>query len=211
MIAITSFVTSGPAEENCYFIYNEDHVLIIDPGNDFDYIQSKVAELGCLPVAILLTHTHYDHIGAVEATRHFYDIPVYVSPLEQSWLGSPIDNLSGAFRHSDMADIIVQPAEFEFTEKSYTLGGMTFEVRNTPGHSHGSVSFIFHDAQFVVTGDALFKGSIGRSDLPTGSMPQLIASVQTQLFTLPEDYAVYPGHREATTIGHEIKTNPFFN
>lgn len=211
MTEIKSFVTSGPAEENCYFIYNKTHLLIIDPGNDFDYIKEVIATLDRQPVAILLTHTHYDHIGAVEETRHFYDIPVYVSPLEQSWLGDPMANLSGALRHSDMADIVVGPAEFEFEEKSYTLGGMTFEVRNTPGHSHGSVSFVFHDDRFVVTGDALFKGSIGRSDLPTGNMAQLMNSIQQQLFTLPADYAAYPGHREPTTIGFEMATNPFFN
>lgn len=210
MTEIKSFVTTGPAEENCYFVYNDTALLIIDPGNDFEHIKQIVTQIDRPPVAILLTHTHYDHIGAVEESRHFYNIPVYVSPLEQAWLGSPMDNLSGAFRHNDIPNIIVSPAEFEFEPITYTLGGMTFEVRKTPGHSHGSVSFVFHDDAFVITGDALFKGSIGRSDLPTGDMSQLLTSVSEQLFTLPEHFIAYPGHREPTTIGHEIKTNPFF-
>lgn len=211
MTNVTSFVTSGPAEENCYFVYNDDSLLIIDPGNDFNTIKSMITNIGRTPVAILLTHTHYDHIGALEEVRQFYDIPVYVSPLEQAWLSSPMDNLSGAVRHDDIPDIIANPAEFEFETTTYTIGGMTFEVRATPGHSQGSVSFIFHDDRFVITGDALFKGSIGRTDLPTGNMTQLLTSIQTQLFTLPKDYVAYPGHREPTSIGHEIETNPFFN
>ncbi|QIL46314.1 MBL fold metallo-hydrolase [Vagococcus coleopterorum] len=211
MTEVKYFVTSGPAAENCYFIYNEDNLLIVDPGNDFDKIKTFITETNRKPVAILLTHTHYDHIGAVEEVRHYYDIPVYVSPYEQAWLSSPEDNLSGLMRHSDMADIVCEPADFEFEATSYTLGGMTFEVRETPGHSRGGVSFVFHDDQFVITGDALFAGSIGRSDLPTGNMEQLLTSVQTQLFSLPPEFIAYPGHNGPTTIGHEIATNPFFN
>lgn len=211
MTEVKSFVTSGSAAENCYFIFNEDNLLIVDPGNDFEKIKDFVAQIGCKPVAILLTHTHYDHIGAVEDVRHFYQIPVYVSPLEQSWLGDPEKNLSGALRHDDIADIIVSPAEHELDTTFYTIGGMTFEVRETPGHSHGSVSFVFHDDRFVVTGDALFNGSIGRTDLYTGDMSQLLTSIQSQLFTLPADFIAYPGHRGPTTIGHEMQTNPFFN
>ncbi|AIM25829.1 putative metallo-hydrolase [Melissococcus plutonius] len=93
--------------------------------------------------------------------------------------------------------------------QDYTLGDIKFNVVPTPGHSIGSVSFIFDD--FVVTGDALFKGSIGRTDLYTGDLQQLLHSITTYLFTLPEEFPVYPGHGEATTIEHEKKTNPFFN
>lgn len=148
-------------------------------------------------------------LGAVEELRTRYQIPVYVSPLEQEWLGNPTLNLSGLGRHADLADIIVQPAEETFEMKSYTLGGMSFTVVPTPGHSIGSVSFIFDD--FVVTGDALFRGSIGRTDLYTGDLNQLLQSIQTYLFTLPDEFPTYPGHGEATTIEHEKKTNPFFN
>ncbi|EMF0099270.1 MBL fold metallo-hydrolase [Enterococcus hirae] len=202
-------IKTGMIEENCYLVYNDEALLIIDPGEDAAKIKTQIEKTQQQPVAILLTHTHYDHIGAVEKLRQFYQIPVYVSPLEQSWLGDPILNLSGLGRHDDIANIIVSPAEYEFEMKPYRLGNMTFWVVPTPGHSIGSVSFIFDD--FVVSGDALFKGSIGRTDLYTGNLEQLLHSIQTQLFVLPDEFAVYPGHGDATTIEHEKRTNPFFN
>ncbi|NMP57218.1 MBL fold metallo-hydrolase [Enterococcus mundtii] len=200
---------TGTIEENCYLVYNDEALLIIDPGADAEMIQEQIKKTQQQPVAILLTHTHYDHIGAVEALRNTYDIPVHVSPLEQEWLGDPILNLSGLGRHDDMDNIIVSPAEYEFEMKQYRLGNMSFEVVPTPGHSAGSVSFIFDD--FVISGDALFKGSIGRTDLYTGNLEQLLYSITTQLFVLPNEFVVYPGHGEPTTIEHEKKTNPFFN
>lgn len=202
-------IKTGMIEENCYLVYNDEALLIIDPGEDAAKIKTQIEKAQQQPVAILLTHTHYDHIGAVEELRQFYQIPVYVSPLEQSWLGDPILNLSGLGRHDDIANIIVSPAEYEFEMKTYRLGNMTFRVVPTPGHSIGSVSFIFDD--FVVSGDALFKGSIGRTDLYTGNLEQLLHSIQIQLFVLPDEFAVYPGHGDATTIEHEKRTNPFFN
>ena len=202
-------IKTGMIEENCYLVYNDEALLIIDPGEDAAKIKTQFEKTRQQPVAILLTHTHYDHIGAVEELRQFYQIPVYVSPLEQSWLGDPILNLSGLGRHDDIANIIVSPAEYEFEMKTYRLGNMTFRVVPTPGHSIGSVSFIFDD--FVVSGDALFKGSIGRTDLYTGNLEQLLHSIQTQLFVLPDEFAVYPGHGDATTIEHEKRTSPFFN
>ncbi|MBO1101442.1 MBL fold metallo-hydrolase [Enterococcus hirae] len=202
-------IKTGMIEENCYLVYNDEALLIIDPGEDAAKIKTQIEKTQQQPVAILLTHTHYDHIGAVEELRQFYQIPVYVSPLEQSWLGDPILNLSGLGRHDDIVNIIVSPAEYEFEIKPYRLGNMTFRVVPTPGHSIGSVSFIFDD--FVVSGDALFKGSIGRTDLYTGNLEQLLHSIQTQLFVLPDEFAVYPGHGDATTIEHEKRTNPFFN
>ncbi|MBP2100126.1 MBL fold metallo-hydrolase [Enterococcus rivorum] len=202
-------IKTGSIEENCYLIYNEKNLLIIDPGAEPEKIDARIKKTERIPKAILLTHTHYDHIGAVEVLRKQYNIPVYVSPLEQEWLSNPILNLSGLGRHNDMPDIIVRPAEMEFQLTDYEIGGMKFSVVPTPGHSIGSVSFVFDD--FVVTGDALFRGSIGRSDLHTGDMQQLLHSIRTYLFTLPEEFPAYPGHGDATTIEHEIKTNPFFN
>ncbi|MEI5988760.1 metallo-beta-lactamase [Enterococcus termitis] len=202
-------IQTGVIQENCYLVYNESSLLIIDPGAESEKIAHLIEKTGKKPIAILLTHTHYDHIGAVETLRHQYKIPVYVSPLEQEWLTNPILNLSGLGRHDDIADIIVQSAEVEFELKEYDLDGIRFSVVPTPGHSIGSVSFIFDD--FVVTGDALFKGSIGRTDLHTGDLEQLLHSIRTYLFTLPEEFPAYPGHGDATTIEHEKKTNPFFN
>ncbi|MEG0254917.1 MAG: MBL fold metallo-hydrolase [Vagococcus sp.] len=209
MIQVKQIIT-GPIEENCYLIYNNKNLLIVDPGNDAPIIKKEIETLGCDVAAILITHAHYDHIGALEDIREFYHAPVYINPIEQEWLSNPELNLSGLMRHNDIPSVICQPAEFEFKNyESYTLGDMTFKVVPTPGHSPGSVSFIFDD--FVVTGDALFSGSIGRTDLPFGSTEDLLNAVQTELFTLPDEFAAYPGHREPTTIGKERLTNPFFN
>lgn len=198
-------VQTGQIQENCYILSNQTHCLIVDPGDEADKIIATVEELAVTPVAILLTHCHYDHIGALEEVRHHYSIPVYVDPAEQSWLVNPELNLSSRGNQP----IIASKAEFELAYQDYDLEGFRFKVVSTPGHSVGSVSYIFDD--FVVAGDALFKGSIGRTDLPNGNFNQLIEAIQTQLFTLPDTFVVYSGHGEATTIGHEKATNPFFN
>ncbi|MBC2117587.1 MBL fold metallo-hydrolase [Listeria booriae] len=206
MVKISGLAT-GLLQENCYVIYNEKHCLIVDPGSDAENIIAQVEETGTKPVAILLTHCHYDHIGALEEIRAHYQVPVYVSPLEQEWLGNPELNGSVGMSQYSNKEIICVPAENEFEIRDYNIEGIMFRVVPTPGHSIGSVSFIFDD--FVVVGDALFKGSIGRSDLYTGDFDTLIESITTQLLVLPDDMPVYAGHGDATTIGHEKATNPY--
>ena len=198
-------IVTGPIQENCYLVYNEDTLLIIDPGEDAQHIIQYIQETKIKPSAILLTHTHYDHIGAVDTLRDYYQIPVYVDPLENDWLGDPEMNLSG--NHPEFGSITARPAEYLLEHKTYQIGSISFKVVPTPGHSIGSVSFIFKD--FVVSGDALFNGSIGRTDLPTGDFEQLLQSIQSQLLTLPDTFKVYTGHGLATTIIHEKQTNPF--
>jgi len=203
-------IPTGAIQENCYLIYNDTSLLIVDPGGEAEKIKSEISKLSVKPVAIIITHAHYDHIGAVDTIRDYYNIPVYISPIEQSWLQDPELNLSGLSRHDDMDDIIIRPAEFEFKNyDTYTIGDMTFKVVPTPGHSPGSVSFIFDD--FVVCGDALFKGSVGRTDLPFGDSEALLSGIKKELFTLPDDLEAYPGHGPVTTIGREKRENPFFN
>ncbi|BCA85661.1 hydroxyacylglutathione hydrolase [Enterococcus saigonensis] len=201
-------IPTGEIQENCYLVAEKESLLIIDPGADGPIIKQEITKLKAKPLAILLTHTHYDHIGAVDELRNYYDIPLYVSPLEADWLQDPMMNLSGLGRHEDMANIVVTPADFLFVLKEYVFGDLSFKVVATPGHSIGSVSFIFND--FVISGDALFRGSIGRTDLPTGNLQQLLTSIKTELFTLPDEFPVYPGHGDATTIEREKQTNPFF-
>lgn len=201
-------IVTGIIEENCYIIYENDKALIVDPGDETSKIKDVIESLEVLPVAILLTHTHYDHIGALQDLRVDYDIPVYVSPIEQEWLEDPVLNLSAL----STKKIICDQAEYELNPvETLNIEGFTFEVVPTPGHSPGSVSFIFHEDRFIVSGDALFAGSIGKTDLHQADQDTLFNSIQTQLFTLPDDYRVYPGHRVSTTIGHEKETNPFFN
>lgn len=200
------------AGENTYFLTNDQAVLVIDPGSDSDKIIETLTKIGKPVAAILLTHTHYDHIMSVDVVRdQFGQPPVYVSEHEASWLYTPTDNLSGLARHDDMADVIIRPADHHFVEhQTYDLAGFRFEVRPTPGHSIGGVSFVFQEEEAVITGDALFKGTIGRADLPTSDFDSLISGIKTQLFTLPDHYMVYPGHGMNTTIGQEKAFNRFF-
>ncbi|MFU2181612.1 MBL fold metallo-hydrolase [Streptococcus pluranimalium] len=200
------------AGENTYLLESDHGVLVIDPGSDWPKIETTLQEIQKPVLAILLTHTHYDHIMSVEAVRqHFNQPPLYVSEKEASWLQSPEDNLSGLPRHDDMANIVVAPAEYTFElRKLYTIGNFNFTVVPTPGHSWGSVSFIFSSEETIFSGDALFKETIGRTDLPTGNFDELISGIRQELFTQPNHFAVYPGHGQSTTIAHEKNFNPYF-
>ncbi|MDY3024742.1 MBL fold metallo-hydrolase [Streptococcus hyovaginalis] len=200
------------AGENTYLLESDHGVLVIDPGSDWPKIETTLQEIQKPVLAILLTHTHYDHIMSVEAVRqHFNQPPLYVSEKEASWLQSPEDNLSGLPRHDDMANIVVAPAEYTFElRKLYTIGNFSFTVVPTPGHSWGSVSFIFSSEETIFSGDALFKETIGRTDLPTGNFDELISGIRQELFTQPNHFAVYPGHGHSTTIAHEKNFNPYF-
>lgn len=211
MMTITT-ITNDVANENTYLVENDTRVLVIDPGSDTKGILKKIKKLEKPVQAILLTHTHYDHIMSLEAVREAFNQPdVYVSALEASWLFNPKDNLSGHIRHADIPDVICKPAEQLLQyQKPYTIGDFHFQVVETPGHSIGGVSFIFHDEETIFSGDALFKGSIGRYDLPTGNYDQLIKGIEDKLFSQPEQYKVYPGHGQMTSIGQEKHYNPFF-
>ena len=197
----------GPGVANCYLIHNGKDALIVDPGAEANRIHHFIDELAVHPIAILLTHTHYDHIGAVEAMREEYDIPVYVAPEEDVWLINPTKNLSAIISEP----IIVQRADHLFNpDETLTIGDFTFKVLATPGHSPGGVSFVFDEGEFVLSGDALFAGGVGRSDLPGSEPAKLLSGIREQLFTLPGHYTVYSGHGLKTTIENEINTNPFF-
>lgn len=204
-------ITNEIASENTYILENQNSLIIIDPGSNGQDIISRIKSIDKPIAAILLTHTHYDHIISLDFVREQFDWPpVYVSPKEASWLFTPKDNLSGLIRHADIPDVITRPAEQLFiSDKSYHIDDFNFTVVETPGHSVGGVSFIFDDEELVVTGDALFYESVGRSDLPTGDFDQLVMSINEKLLTLPNHFQVFPGHGKPTTIGHEKNFNPF--
>lgn len=200
------------AQENTYLLESNQACLLIDPGSDTAAILEDIDQSQKPLAAILLTHTHYDHIMSVQAVReHCGWPPLYVAEAEKDWLTDPIANLSGLPRHDDLPDVIVAPAEHYFNfHQPYSIADFLFTVVPTPGHSIGGVSLIFDHEQTVFSGDALFRGTIGRWDLPTGDHEQLLTSIRQELFTLPNHYKVYPGHGWDTSIGHEKVFNPHF-
>ncbi|WP_274307361.1 MBL fold metallo-hydrolase [Solibacillus daqui] len=203
----------GPIQTNCYIVSNKNkECLIFDPGEEGAHIVKQLRSNGLKPLAILLTHTHFDHIGAVEALQEVFNVPLYVHEKEVDWLGDPLKNGSG--KYAELPNYIVKAPKEEHilrTEGELAIGDFTFDVVHTPGHSPGSVSFIFKEDGFAIVGDTLFEQSIGRTDLIGGSMEVLLKSIHDKLLSLPEDTIIYPGHGDYTTPAAEMNHNPFLN
>ncbi|WP_042223460.1 MBL fold metallo-hydrolase [Oceanobacillus manasiensis] len=197
----------GPIGTNCYIVYKEKKALIIDPGGSPQEVISFLEELNLLPEAILLTHAHFDHIGGVEELRERYRLDVYLHSEESNWLEDP--SLNGSLGLMGQ-EVTTYKAEQNLQEGEMEIAGFTFEVRHTPGHSPGSVSFVFHEYTTVFGGDVLFRQGIGRTDLIGGDMKVLEKSIRNKLYDLDNAYTVYPGHGPKTTIGFEKKQNAFF-
>ncbi|MDQ0244431.1 glyoxylase-like metal-dependent hydrolase (beta-lactamase superfamily II) [Bacillus fengqiuensis] len=203
-------VPLGPLQTNCYIIENDKkECLIVDPGEEGRKLVQLMEQRKLTPVAVLLTHAHFDHIGALDDVRKRYELPVYVHVKEKDWLTDPALNGSQFFM---MGAISVQAATHHLTKEGpLTIGDFTCEVYETPGHSPGSVSYYFKEAGIVASGDVLFEGSIGRTDLQGGSHEQLLQSIHKKLLVLPEDTIVLCGHGRETNIGDEMESNPFLN
>lgn len=210
MLKITTYPL-GPIQTNCYVIQNANNqCLIVDPGEEGARINSIVKQAGLSPVAILLTHGHFDHIGAVDAVRDAFHVPVYIHEFEKDTLTDPA--LNGSTRYPGLPLVKNKAADELITEEGMMeVGPFQFEVRHTPGHSPGSVSFIFEESRFAVVGDTLFQGSVGRTDLPGGDTATLLASIHDKLLTLDDDVIIYPGHGPTTTPAQEMDMNPFLN
>ncbi|WP_428909108.1 MBL fold metallo-hydrolase [Niallia sp. Krafla_26] len=200
----------GPVQTNCYVLKREDSsCLIVDPGSEGEKLIQYLQKEDLNPVAVVLTHAHFDHIGAIDTIRSAYHIPVYVHEKEKDWLSSPELNLS---EHMQVGKVQVNGAdEIIKGEQELTIGSFTFQIYETPGHSPGSISLYFESDGIICSGDALFKGSIGRTDLPGANHEQLLKSIHEKLLTLPEDTVVLCGHNDVTTIGNEMNSNPFLN
>lgn len=210
MLKITTYPL-GPIQTNCYMIEDEErNCLIIDPGEEGIKIVKEIERRGGAPLAILLTHGHFDHIGAVDVVRNHFKIPVYIHESERNTLIDPEQN--GSTRYPGLPLVRNEKADHLITEEGkMNIGPFTFEVRHTPGHSPGSLSFIFHEDQFAVVGDTLFRESVGRTDLPGGHTETLLSSIHNKLLTLEETFTIYPGHGMPTTTQHEKARNPFLN
>lgn len=197
----------GVTATNCYLITNKNtkETVIIDPGDLSKTIIAKIEELELKPVAIMLTHGHFDHIMATNIISDEYDVEVYAAASEESLLNDPSLNCSSLIRHN----YLVKPDVLLDNYERVTLAGFNFETIYTPGHTNGGACYYIKDEEIVFSGDTLFLESVGRTDLPTGDMRSLRHSIVNHLFTLPNNVTVYPGHGPKTTIGHEKNNNPF--
>jgi glyoxylase-like metal-dependent hydrolase (beta-lactamase superfamily II) len=201
--------TVGPVQENCFVVRTKDaaQAVVVDPGDEADRLIEALGALGITTVeAILLTHTHFDHVGAVAPLAAATGAPVYCPALETQVLANIMDYVPwpgfGPFESYD-ADHTVAGGE------TLELAGLKFDVIFTPGHSPGHVTYAIKDQRALFSGDVLFQGSVGRTDLPGGDWPTLQASIESLLDGHPDETTVYPGHMGITTLGGERATNPF--
>lgn len=193
----------GEIYTNCYLILNEDtrEIIIVDPGDDAERISEKIRELDGRPVAVFLTHGHYDHILAVNDLREAYPaIEVYIGEKDAAMLKE--DSLNCTCYGTR---IIVEPDHLVREGTVIDLAGFHCTVMHTPGHTAGSVCYYYEDQHVLFAGDTLFYRSYGRTDLPTGSNREMVTSLVRLLTELPEDVTVLCGHDRSTTIGYEKK------
>ena len=208
MIDVRMF-TVGPVQENCFIVRGEDtsRAVIVDPGEEADKLLAAIDALGIETLeAILLTHTHFDHVGAVAPIANATNAPVYCPELEKHVLANIMDFVPwpgfGPFQSYE-ADHTVAGGEV------LELARLTFDVLFTPGHSPGHVTYGVRDESSLFSGDVLFQGSVGRVDLPGGDWPTLLKSIESLIDSFDPESTVYPGHMGITTLAAERATNPF--
>lgn len=199
-------VIVGPLETNCYLVScpKTRACAVVDPGAEPDKILAAVHRLGWKPVIILNTHGHVDHIGANRDIKDAFDIPLAIHTLD-----SPMLELTGQLALSYLLDARVSPPPDLFLKDGAKIpvGESVLEILHTPGHSPGSVSLL--GSGFLLSGDTLFDGGVGRTDLPGGSARELERSIRSRILTLPAETRVLPGHGPQTTVGRELDSNPF--
>jgi hydroxyacylglutathione hydrolase len=205
---ILEMLTVGPFQENCYIVGDEETgvAALIDPGDEATRIAMAVEQTGLDVGSIIVTHAHIDHVGAVAALTDEYACPVLMHaeaepmlealPTQAMMMGIRFGKVPGVDRYVKDEDVL-------------EVGDLRLRSLYTPGHAPGHLAFYLEDEGLVLSGDALFAGSVGRVDLPGGSMEVLMQSIEERLLTLPDDTVLYPGHGPRTTIGNERTSNPF--
>ncbi len=204
-------IESMPYAQNTYVLWQpgKPDAIVVDPGYEPNLIFDLLKAEKLTPVVILNTHGHFDHIAGNAAMKKRYpEIPLVIGYGDAAMLTDPILNLS-AFAETP----VISPTADRTLREGETIeyAGLSMEVLEIPGHSPGHVVFVLSDGEriTVLGGDVLFAGSIGRTDFPGGSLPQLLSGIRAKLWPLPDDTVVYPGHGPETTVGEEKKNNPY--
>ena len=197
----------GMVGTNTWLIKNKENneLLIIDPADESARIEEKIDRMGGIPVAVLLTHGHFDHIMAVKEVKEKYQIPVYACMQEEVMLAEPTINMTAVYGSacSIKPDVLLDDGQI------FEAAGFSIQMFHTPGHTKGSCCYYIEDEGVLFSGDTLFCGSVGRTDFPGGSSAEIVRSLHKLVDTLPEDTEVFPGHDASTTIGYEKRYNPF--
>lgn len=208
---IVDVVVSQLFAENAFVVYWDGRTdcVVLDPGFDADAIIAHLEQKQITPAAILNTHGHADHIAGNAALKKRYpDCPLLIGQRDATKLANPMENLSGTYGIT-----LISPAADRQVRHGDAVeaAGITFEVRETPGHSSGHVVYLWTDDTpwLLFGGDMLFQGSVGRADFPDSDPRRLVDSIRQQLYTLPDETIVMPGHGDPTTIGKEKRSNPF--
>lgn len=200
-------VPLGPVQANAYLLVVDDELVVVDPGDSGEELAAEIAARGWRLRAVWLTHAHFDHVGGLAGLlRTAGEVPFHMHPADAPLL---VNAAASAARFG----LRIEPPPENFVPLTHgetlRLGGVEVRVLHTPGHAPGHVSYHVPSEGFVLSGDALFAGSIGRTDLPLADHAELIASIRRELLTLPPETRVLPGHGEATTVAAEARSNPF--
>ncbi len=200
-------IVMGSVQTNCYFLYqeNEKKIIVVDPADRGEYLYNAFKEAGLEVAAILLTHAHFDHIWGCNQLRELAGVQVFAFEDEKDLCESAKLNVS-----EDVGRPYTATVDWYLKDgETVTIEGMEFKVIWTPGHTQGSCCYYFEKDNILISGDTLFEGSVGRSDLPTGDGKLLSRSLKERLMILPDETMVFPGHGNSTTIADEKKYNPF--
>lgn len=196
----------GDMGTNCYILVNHDtkECVLFDPAADANFLKNAIQKNDFKPVAMFLTHGHFDHIGAVKELKEMYDIPLYCSRVEnEEVLGKLEANLSAMFG----SPVTLEADEVLRDGEEVEILGTTITCILTPGHTSGGMCYYIKELESLVAGDTLFHESVGRVDFPTGNGQALLQSIHEKLFVLPDETKVFPGHMSSSTIGWEKKNN----